>query len=99
MSNQEKVEPTQDSEEGAKKAITIHLTYNNENVGFKIKRDTQLKKVFANYESRKDVQPGSFLYLIDGQRIRETDTAKLLELVDGDEIQVMSAQTGGHVHV
>ena len=62
---------------------------------FKIKKSTKMSKVFKAYASRKGVEEGSLRFLLDGERISETDTPKMLELEDEDQIDCVLAQVGG----
>ncbi len=62
---------------------------------FKIKRTTKMSKVFSAYAQRKGVELASLRFLLDGERISETDTPKMLELDDEDQIDCVLAQVGG----
>lgn len=62
---------------------------------FKIKKSTKMSKVFKAYASRKGVEEESLRFLLDGERISETDTPKMLELEDEDQIDCVLAQVGG----
>ena len=62
---------------------------------FKIKRGTQLKKLMEAYCSRNGVNPTTVRFLFDGQRIQDTDTPTDLSLEDNDQIDAMVEQTGG----
>lgn len=39
--------------------------------------------------------PNSFRFILDGQRINPTDTPKMLELEENDQIDVMLETVGG----
>ena len=54
---------------------------------FKIKKSTKMSKVFKAYASRKGVEEGSLRFLLDGERISETDTPKMLELEDEKDVE------------
>jgi small ubiquitin-related modifier len=62
---------------------------------FKIKRGTQLKKLMEAYCSRNGINPTTVRFLFDGQRIQETNTPNDLNLEDNDQIDAMVEQTGG----
>jgi small ubiquitin-related modifier len=64
---------------------------------FKIKKTTKMTKVFANYASRKGVQPDSIRFLLDGERIPNDATPESLDLEDQDQIDCMLEQTGGQM--
>ena len=80
-------------------SYTIHNQLTQHNAGeetmFKIKKSTKMSKVFKAYASRKGVEEGSLRFLLDGERISETDTPKMLELEDEDQIDCVLAQVGG----
>ncbi|XP_019183178.1 PREDICTED: small ubiquitin-related modifier 1-like [Ipomoea nil] len=64
-------------------------------VFFKIKRSTQLKKLMNAYCVRQSVDLNSIAFLFDGRRLRGEQTPDELEMEDGDEIDAMLHQTGG----
>ena len=55
-----------------------------------------MSKVFDTYAQRKGVQATSLRFMLDGERIDENSTPKMLELDDQDQIDCMLEQTGGH---
>ncbi|KAL1817582.1 hypothetical protein DCAR_0522042 [Daucus carota subsp. sativus] len=64
-------------------------------VFFRIKRSTQLKKLMNAYCDRQSVDIASIAFLFDGRRLRAEQTPDELEMEDGDEIDAMLHQTGG----
>jgi small ubiquitin-related modifier len=56
-----------------------------------------MQKVFDTYAQRKGVQSGSLRFLLDGDRIDPTNTPKMLELEDQDQIDCVLEQTGGTI--
>ncbi|XP_074302241.1 small ubiquitin-related modifier 1-like [Silene latifolia] len=64
-------------------------------VFFRIKRSTQLKKLMSAYCDRQSVDFSSIAFLFDGRRLRADQTPDELEMEDGDEIDAMLHQTGG----
>ncbi|KAG9096932.1 hypothetical protein FRC06_008183 [Ceratobasidium sp. 370] len=68
-----------------------------EEVYFKIKRNTKLKKLQGAYASKvgKDINTIRFLY--DGDRINEDDTPASLNMDNDDTIDVMVEQVGGAI--
>jgi small ubiquitin-related modifier len=62
---------------------------------FKIRRGTQLKKLMDAYCSRNGVNPSTVRFLFDGQRIQEGNTPNDLNLEDNDQIDAMVEQSGG----
>jgi small ubiquitin-related modifier len=71
------------------------LTQTGEETFFKIKKTTKMSKVFETYAQRKGVQAASLRFLLDGERILDDQTPKMLELDDQDQIDCMLEQTGG----
>ncbi|CAN6694758.1 unnamed protein product [Malus baccata var. baccata] len=63
-------------------------------VFFRIKRSTQLKKLMNAYCDRQSVEFNSIAFLFDGRRLRAEQTPDELEMEDGDEIDAMLHQTG-----
>ncbi|KAM3302540.1 small ubiquitin-related modifier 1 isoform X1 [Capsicum chacoense] len=60
-------------------------------VFFRIKRSTQLKKLVNAYCDRQSVDLNAIVFLFDGP----DQTPDELEMDDGDEIDAMLHQTGG----
>ena len=59
---------------------------------FKIKKSTMMSKVFSAYAQRKGVEQASLHFLLNGERISETDTPKMIKLEDEDQIVCVLAQ-------
>lgn len=68
-------------------------------VFFRIKRSTQLRKLMSAYCDRQSVDINSIAFLFDGRRLRGEQTPDELEMEDGDEIDAMLHQTGGRLSV
>nr|KJB12983.1 hypothetical protein B456_002G048500 [Gossypium raimondii] len=64
-------------------------------VFFKIKRSTQLKKLMNAYYDRQSMDFNSIAFLFNGRRLRGEQTPNELEMEDGDEIDAMLHQTSG----
>ncbi|XP_038712920.1 small ubiquitin-related modifier 1-like [Tripterygium wilfordii] len=64
-------------------------------VFFRIKRSTQMKKLMNAYCERQSVDFSSIAFLFDGRRLRAEYSPEELEMEDGDEIDAMLHQTGG----
>ena len=54
--------------------LNIKVTDNNNEVFFKIKRSTQLKKLMDAFCDRQGKMPATVRFLFDGQRVQPTDT-------------------------
>ncbi|KAL1562972.1 Small ubiquitin-related modifier 2 [Salvia divinorum] len=79
---------------------TIHINLkvkgqDGNEVFFRIKRSTQLKKLMNAYCDRQSVDYNSIAFLFDGRRLRPEQTPDALEMEDGDEVDAMLHQTGG----
>jgi hypothetical protein len=66
-----------------------------EEMFFKVKRSTELRKIFDAYAQRLGVNASNLKFTLDGERLKETDTPKMLELSDNDQIDVFLQQVGG----
>lgn len=77
--------------------ITIYVKGSDgqEAMCFKIKLNTQLRKMIDLFCSTRGVEKDSMVFLFDGTRITGSETPDDLEMEDGDEIDVMLHQTGG----
>ncbi|XP_056852526.1 small ubiquitin-related modifier 1-like [Raphanus sativus] len=64
-------------------------------VFFRIKRVTQLKKLMNAYCDRQSVDMNAIAFLFDGRRLHAEQTPDELDMEDGDEIDAMLHQTGG----
>lgn len=62
---------------------------------FKIKKHTTLKKVMDAYCERQGKNRSLVRFLFEGHRIQDNDTPDTLEMEDGDMIQVVLEQLGG----
>ena len=60
-----------------------------------IKKSTKFSKVFEAVAARIGVEVTSIRFLYDGKRVTKDDTAKMLEMEDGDQIDALTEQTGG----
>lgn len=69
----------------------------DQEVLFKIKKSTALKKMIDAYCDRKGITDRNAIrFSYRGERIRENNTPKELEMEDGDTIDVLLQQVGGH---
>ncbi|RHZ72473.1 hypothetical protein Glove_242g127 [Diversispora epigaea] len=76
--------------------INLKVVGNDHNeMFFKIKRHTQLKKLMDAFCARQGKSLNSLRFLYDGERVRENQTPQELDMEDGDTIDVMVEQTGG----
>ncbi|KAL1985169.1 hypothetical protein VTN96DRAFT_8191 [Rasamsonia emersonii] len=75
--------------------LNIKVTDNHNEVFFKIKRTTQLKKLMDAFCERQGKQPSTVRFLFDGTRVRPEDTPETLDMADGDTLEVHQEQIGG----
>lgn len=68
--------------------MNTHQQDNNE-VFFKIKRSTALRKLMETYCERQGKSMSTVRFLVDGERIRPEQSPEELEMEDGDTIEVM----------
>lgn len=64
-------------------------------VQFKIKKNTQLKKLMNAYCDRQGLDAAQIRFRFDGTPIQDTDTPTSLDMEDDDTIDVFQEQTGG----
>jgi len=62
---------------------------------FRVKKTTKMTKVFDAYATRKSLSRQNLRFMLDGDRIPDDATPKMLELNDEDQIDCMLEQTGG----
>ncbi|CZS90883.1 related to ubiquitin-like protein modifier [Rhynchosporium agropyri] len=82
-------------EAGASEHLNIKVTDNNNEVFFKIKRTTQLKKLMDAFCERQGKASNSVRFLFDGSRVQPTDSPDTLDMADGDTLEVHQEQIGG----
>ncbi|KAF2873322.1 ubiquitin-related domain-containing protein [Massariosphaeria phaeospora] len=85
----------QKPEDAQPEHLNIKVTDNNNEVFFKIKRTTQLKKLMDAFCERQGKSPASVRFLFDGQRVGPTDNPDSLDMQDGDTLEVHQEQIGG----
>ncbi|MCJ1479587.1 hypothetical protein MMC13_008273 [Lambiella insularis] len=75
--------------------LNIKVTDNNNEVFFKIKRTTALKKLMDAFCDRQGKMRTTVRFLFDGQRVQESDSPDTLDMQDGDTLEVHQEQIGG----
>jgi len=79
----------------ANEHLNIKVTDGNNEVFFKIKRSTQLKKLMDAFCERQGKSRNTVRFLFDGSRVQPDDTPDLLDMQDGDTLEVHQEQIGG----
>jgi hypothetical protein len=74
--------------------LTIRVWDLGEVTLFKVKRSTQMVKIFNAYASRKGVHPASLRFVVDGDHIDYDATPSSLGLEDHDQIDSILEQRG-----
>ncbi|RIA95929.1 ubiquitin-related domain-containing protein [Glomus cerebriforme] len=99
MSEQPNPTPPAGDEKKGDEHINLKVVGNDHNeVFFKIKRTTQLKKLMDAYCERQGKSLSSLRFLYDGERVQSHNTPQELEMEDGDAIDVMVEQIGGQIN-
>lgn len=65
-------------------------------IHFKVKKTTQLKKLKESYCQRQGVPLNSLKFLFEGQKIADNHTPEELEMEEDDVIEVYQEQMGGY---
>ncbi|KAJ3993833.1 small ubiquitin-related modifier [Lentinula boryana] len=92
----QQVPPTEEDVKGDNTPINVKVVSSSgEEVFFKIKRSTPLRKLLGAYANKVGKQEHTIRFLYDGARVAQTDTPKSLEMEDNDTIDVMVEQVGG----
>ena len=91
------MENLKDNSDANADRITLKVRSQDGNeLAFKIRKNTELKKLMDNYWVRLGVAASSCRFIYDGERIKATNTADELQMEDNDEIDVMLEQVGGY---
>jgi len=87
------------SENAAEAPITLKVRdQSGEEMFFKVKKGTAMKKIMQAFADRKGVSLEVLRFTIDGTRVNAEDTPKMLEMEDGDQIDVLLQQLGGETY-
>ncbi|KAI9829792.1 MAG: hypothetical protein M1826_005369 [Phylliscum demangeonii] len=87
--------PNKPEEPASVEHLNIKVTDNNNEIFFKIKRTTALKKLMDAFCERQGKSPQTVRFLYDGNRVQPMDTPNSLDMQDGDTLEVHQEQTGG----
>jgi len=96
MSSDASQEPIVKADEKPSDHINVRVVSQDGNeVYFKIRKSTPMKKLMAAYCGRQSVSEDAIRFLVNGQRILPDQTPNSLDLEDNDIIDAVLAQTGG----
>lgn len=65
---------------------------------FRVKKSIKMGKLKKTYCEKRGVAADSLRFFFEGQRITDDTTPKILEMNDGDAIEVFQHQDGGYYH-
>ena len=77
----------------ASEHLNIKVTDNNNEVFFKIKRTTQLKKLMDAFCERQGKSPNSVRFLFDGSRVQATDSPETVSCFTTSALQERGLET------
>jgi len=80
---------------GQTEHLNIKVTDGNNEVFFKIKRSTKFNKLMNAFCERQGKDPKATRFLFEGTKVKPDDTPDILEMQDGDQIEVFTEQIGG----
>ncbi|KAK7208267.1 ubiquitin-related domain-containing protein [Myxozyma melibiosi] len=80
---------------GENEHLNIKVTDNNNEVFFRIRKTTGLKKLMDTFCERQGKSRLAVRFLFDGERVNDADTPQTLGMQDGDILEVVQEQTGG----
>jgi small ubiquitin-related modifier len=79
--------------------VTLQLKVKNsegKETVFKLKKSTALRKMMDAYCQREGVPADGVRFLFEGERLNREQTPDTLGMEDGDVIDALIEQTGGH---
>ena len=76
-------------DDGSNEHLNIKVTDNNNEVFFKIKRTTQLKKLMDAFCERQGKSPASVRFLFDGQRVQPTDNPDTVSIKSLSDLRTL----------
>lgn len=76
--------------------LTRNATQENGEVHFKVRSSTKFQKVFEAFCQRRGLEVNSVRFLFDGERLRADQSPDDYDMEDGDCIDAMMEQIGGH---
>ncbi|PWA60720.1 ubiquitin-related domain-containing protein [Artemisia annua] len=92
---QEPISPTKGSYINLKVASNL----NELDPFFRVKRDDPLQQLFIKWSHRANVDYHTIRFLYDGKRVDRNRTPNQMGMEDGDCIDAMTEQIGGHTMI
>jgi len=75
--------------------LNVKWSSTGESIEFKVKMKTEFGKVRKALAQKFGVEQSSFRLLMDGQQVTDTQTPKMVEMEDGDQLDAVLEQLGG----
>lgn len=89
---------TSSSSDSDNQTLTVKVKgLNEEEVGFRVKNNTKLGKIFEVFASHFGLSIDSLRFVFDGQRLKAENTPKEIGILDGEVIEAVSEQLGGKI--
>lgn len=88
----------QTEDQGAEDSSRIQITVKDpqgEDVYFKVRKTTKMRKLFQAFCKRSNVDPSTMRFFFQGERIQEDETPESLGLKEGDKIESFVRQVAG----
>ncbi|CAD7698347.1 unnamed protein product [Ostreobium quekettii] len=63
---------------------------------FKVRKTTKFEKIMKAYCEKKSLQMNQLRFLYDGERVKPDQSPEEVEMEDGDVIDCVMQQIGGH---
>jgi hypothetical protein len=83
---------------GSEEIIPITLKIRDQTgdeIYYRVKNGTKLSKIFSAYAAARGVPVNVLRFFLDDLRLKDTDTPKMLEMQEDDQIDVYLEQLGG----
>lgn len=89
--------PTEEKPAEAQIEIRV-VSQDGAEVRFKLKKTTPLQKVFDAFCKQQDLKVENCRFMLDGSRLKGTQTPQDLDLEDNDMIDMVREQIGGFLY-
>ncbi|KAL1454981.1 hypothetical protein WDU94_009108 [Cyamophila willieti] len=95
MSEDKMVKVFQDSKDTGEYISLTVISFDRNDVQFKIRKETPLVKLMNAYCRRRNIDLDSIRWRHDGDFVSKLDTPEKLGMEDGDEIEIFQEQENG----
>ncbi|EFI26577.1 hypothetical protein CC1G_15791 [Coprinopsis cinerea okayama7 len=90
---------SQEPEEDVKPKLNLNISYEGSTITVKVKSNMRFAKIFEVVEKKFGKEPGTFKFVVDGQRVNKDDTPAGLGMEDGDQVDAFLTQVGGGAYL